>query len=178
MEMRRSIQLAMEAVPAIHEKVESEFEAVFGRRYGLVDAYRCADADTILVMAGTAAHTARVAVDELREAGERVGLLRVKMFRPFPAAAFAAALAHARKIAVLDRNCSFGVGGIFAQEIKAALYPLKSGGAAPAVYSYITGLGGRDVTVGTVKSMYEMTCRAECPADSVWLGLNEELLKS
>ncbi len=197
MEMRRSIQLAMEAVPAIYDTVEAEFEAVFGRSYGLVDAYRCEDAETILVMAGTAAHTARVAVDELRAAGERVGLLRIKMFRPFPAAAFAAALGRARKIAVLDRNCSFGAGGIFAQEIKAALYPLKTAAAssgaasscaarhgearadeAPAVYSYITGLGGRDVTVGTVKSMYETTCREECPADSVWLGLNEELLES
>lgn len=185
MEMRRSIQLAMEAVPSVYEKIEKEFQAKFGRSYGLVDAYRCEDAETVLVMAGTAAGTARVAIDNLRDAGEKVGLLRIRMFRPFPAAAFKASLARAKKVAVLDRNCSFGAGGIFAQELKAALYGERSNGEpnaphdAPAVYSYITGLGGRDVTVDTIKSMYDLTRDAEEPADgSVWLGLNEELLKS
>ncbi len=107
------------------------------------------------------------------------------MFRPFPAAAFKAGLAKAKKVAVLDRNCSFGAGGIFAQELKAALYGERSNGGqktphgAPAVYSYITGLGGRDVTVDTIASMYEQTRDAEQPADeSVWLGLSEELLQS
>jgi pyruvate/2-oxoacid:ferredoxin oxidoreductase alpha subunit len=186
MEMRRSIQLAMDAVPAVYEKIEKDFQATFGRSYGLVDAYRCEDAETVLVMAGTAAGTARVAVDSLRDAGEKVGLLRIRMFRPFPAAAFKASLKAAKKIAVLDRNCSFGAGGIFAQELKAALYGGRLNGSAgapqagePAVYSYITGLGGRDVTVDTIKSMYELTRDGEKPADeSVWLGLNEELLKS
>jgi pyruvate/2-oxoacid:ferredoxin oxidoreductase alpha subunit len=185
MEMRRSIQLAMEAVPAVYEKIEKEFQAKFGRSYGLVDAYRCEDAETVLVMAGTAAGTARVAIDNLRDAGEKVGLLRIRMFRPFPAAAFKAGLAKAKKVAVLDRNCSFGAGGIFAQELKAALYGGRgveeagAHGSEPAVYSYVTGLGGRDVTVDTIKSMYELTRDGEKPADeSVWLGLNEELLKS
>jgi pyruvate/2-oxoacid:ferredoxin oxidoreductase alpha subunit len=185
MEMRRSIQLAMEAAPEVYEKVEAEFEAKFGRRYGLVDAYRCEDAETVLVMAGTAAGSARVAVDGLREAGEKVGLLRIKMFRPFPAAAFRSSLGAAKKVAVLDRNCSFGAGGIFAQELKAALYGDRPNGAgqpraaAPEIYSYITGLGGRDVTVDTIRSMYGETKSREKPAaESVWLGLNEELLKS
>ena len=175
MEMRRSIQAAMEAAPAAHEAIEADFAARFGRRYGLAEPYRCDDADTILVMAGTAAGTARVAVDALRAEGEKVGLLRVRMFRPFPAEAFRKALSGVKKVAVLDRNCSFGVGGIFAQELKAALY----GPGAPKLYSYIAGMGGRDVTVDTIRTMYAMTKDAEEPAaDSLWLGLNEEMLRS
>jgi pyruvate ferredoxin oxidoreductase alpha subunit len=177
MEMRRSIQLAMEAAPEVHEKIEDEFYAQFGRRYGLVEAYRCDDAETILVMAGTAAGTARVAVDGLRAEGEKVGLLRIRMFRPFPVEAFRKALSKAKKVAVLDRNCSFGAGGIFAQELKAALY--GSSPNPPRLYSYITGLGGRDVTVDTVRTIYAMTRDREEPAvESLWLGLNEEMLKS
>jgi pyruvate ferredoxin oxidoreductase alpha subunit len=175
MEMRRSMQLAMEAAPEALARIEKDFEAKFGRRYGAVEAYRCEDADIVLVMAGTAAGTARVVVDELRSKGEKVGLLRIRMFRPFPVAAFRGALKGAKKIAVLDRNCSFGVGGIFAQELKAALY----GTEAPLLFSYIAGMGGRDVTVDVVKKMYESTRDCEYPnIDSVWLGLNEELLRS
>ncbi|MCX7026550.1 MAG: pyruvate ferredoxin oxidoreductase [Spirochaetes bacterium] len=177
MEMRRSIQMAMEAVPEVYRKIEDEFQARFGRRYGLAEAYRCEDAETVLVMAGTAAGTARVAIDGLRAEGEKVGLLRIKMFRPFPVEAFRAGLAKAKKVAVLDRNCSFGAGGIFAQELKAALY--GQGAGAPKLYSYITGMGGRDVTVDTIRTMYAMTRDRDQPAcESLWLGLNEEMLRS
>lgn len=175
MEMRRSIQMAMEAVPAVFARVEEEFFERFGRRYGPVETYRCEDADIVLVMAGTAAGTARMAIDLMREKGEKVGLLRMKMFRPFPGEALREKLASAKKIAVLDRNCSFGAGGIFAQELKAALYGRRS----PPVYSYITGMGGRDVTVDTIVTMCAMTRDAPEPEEaSVWLGLHEEMLQS
>lgn len=173
MEMRRSIQLAMEAAPGIYEKIEEDFFKRFGRKYGLAEPYRCEDADIVLVVVGTAAATARVAIDELREAGEKVGLLRLKMFRPFPAEAFKLGLAKAKKVAVFDRNCSFGAGGIFAQELKAALYGPK----APKLYSYIVGMGGRDVTVDTVKTLYTMTRDNDAPAaESLWYGIKEEML--
>ncbi len=175
MEMRRSIQLAMEAVPAVFAHVEEEFFGRFGRRYGPVETYRCEDADIVLIMAGTAAGTARVAVDGMRAEGEKVGLLRMKMFRPFPVQALREKLGRAKKVAVLDRNCSFGAGGIFAQELKAALH----GGISPSIYSYIAGMGGRDVTVDTIRTMYTMTREAAAPeSESLWLGLNEELLRS
>jgi pyruvate/2-oxoacid:ferredoxin oxidoreductase alpha subunit len=175
MEMRRSIQAAMEAAPEVYEKIENEYFRMFGRRYGLAEPYRCEDAETILVMAGTAACTARVAVDALRAEGEKVGLLRIKMFRPFPARTFRMLLSGAKKVAVLDRNCSFGAGGIFAQEIKSALF----GPGAPKMYSYIAGMGGRDVTVDTVRTIYSMTRDTDEPvAESLWLGLNEEMLRS
>jgi pyruvate/2-oxoacid:ferredoxin oxidoreductase alpha subunit len=175
MEMRRSTQSAMETVPEVLAKVEDEFHSIFGRRYGLADAYRCDDAEIVLVMAGTTASTCRQVVDDLRAKGEKAGLLRLRMFRPFPAEAVAGMLSSAKKVAVVDRNCSFGVGGIFAQEIRAALY--NRGG--PPVYSYIAGLGGRDVTPDTIKSIYETTRdQAKPESESVWVGLREELLKS
>jgi len=175
MEMRRSIQMAMEAAPGIYQRIEDEFYRKFGRRYGLVEPYRCEDADIVFVTAGTAAATARVAVDTLRAEGENAGLLRLRMFRPFPAEAFRLGLAHAKKVIVLDRNCSFGAGGIFAQELKATLY----GPAAPKLYSYVAGMGGRDVTVATFCELFTMTRdQDEPPVGSVWYGVNEEMLRS
>lgn len=174
MEMRRSIQMAMEAVPQVFDQVEEEFARRFQRRYGPVECYRCEDADVVLVTAGTAAGTARVAVDQAREQGEKVGLLRIKMFRPFPTQALRENLAGKRKVAVLDRNCSFGSGGIFAAELKSALY----GAGSSLIYSYIAGLGGRDITVEMVRSLFAMTRdRSEPDRESVWVGLNEEIMR-
>ncbi|HNW60902.1 MAG TPA: pyruvate ferredoxin oxidoreductase [bacterium] len=175
MEMRRSIQMAMEAVPEVFAGIEAEFQTRFGRRWGAVDAYRLEDAEIVLVTSGTAAGTARVAIDQLREAGEKAGMLRIKMFRPFPVREVRQALAKARKVAVLDRNCSFGAGGIFASELRSALY----GAATVPVWSYITGLGGRDVTVETIMNLYTRTRDAVQPeTESVWLELKEELLQA
>lgn len=175
MEMRRSMQLAMEAACGAHEEISREFEQAFGRKYGPLEAYRLEDAEVALVVAGTAAGTARVAVDRLRSRGIRAGLARIRMFRPFPATSFRSTLKTVPRVAVLDRNCSFGAGGIFAQELKAALY----GSDSPQVFSYIAGLGGRDITVQMIESLFERTLAAqEVPAGSVWLGLDEEMLKS
>jgi pyruvate/2-oxoacid:ferredoxin oxidoreductase alpha subunit len=176
MEMRRSMQSAMEMAPAVFGRVEDEFFSVFERRYGPVDAFFCDDAEVILVMAGTMASTCRQMVMDLREQGEKVGLLKLKMFRPFPAEAIYQHLRSAKKIAVVDRNCSFGVGGIFAQEIRASLYNRPD---RTPVFSYIAGLGGRDITVQTLETIYLMTCEQAAPQpESVWVGLNEELFKS
>ncbi|OPZ63498.1 MAG: Pyruvate synthase subunit PorA [bacterium ADurb.Bin478] len=124
-----------------------------------------------MVTTGTASGTARVAVDQLRDQGEKVGLLRIRLFRPFPHRAIRRALEKIEKAAVLDRNCSFGSGGIFANELSAALH----GQCRTAVYSYISGLGGRDITVDLIKELYSRTRDAGRPdSESVWLGLNEE----
>ena len=187
MEMRRSIQAAMEAVPAVFARIEEDFAARFGRGYGPVEAFHCEDAEVILVAAGTTASTARQLVLDLRAKGEKVGLLKLKMFRPFPAEALAAALAPKpglagaagaapRKLAVVDRNNSAGVGGIFAQEIRAALSGREG---APEVHSYVAGLGGRDITTATLEKIYRETLAAGGPgAGSVWVDCDEELAKS
>ena len=176
MEMRRSIDLAMDQSVAVFEKVENEFKAVFGRRYGSIETVGCEDAEIILVTTGSATSTSRLVVEELRSQGEKVGLLKLKRFRPFPTEEIRQALVTATKVAVLDRNFCFGVGGIFSQEIRAALYGLES---SPVVFNYIAGLGGRDIPPNLIHEIYTTTKNNTVPAEkSIWLGLDEELLES
>jgi pyruvate/2-oxoacid:ferredoxin oxidoreductase alpha subunit len=176
MEMRKSIQAAMEAVPEVLAKVDADFASIFGRRYGPVEAVDCDDADVILVMAGTTASTCRELIRGLRARGEKVGLLKLRMFRPFPVAAIRESLAKARKVAVVDRNNSAGAGGIFAQEIRSALCNCRE---RPEVYSYVAGLGGRDITTKTLEGIYRMTLEAAEPGlESRWVEIDEELARS
>jgi pyruvate/2-oxoacid:ferredoxin oxidoreductase alpha subunit len=170
-EMRHNIQAAMDAAKSGFDQVEKEFEAVFGRTYGPVEAVQCEDADIILVITGTAASTCRQVISELREAGEKVGLLKLKMFRPFPTEHIRNILGNAKKVAVIDRNFSFGISGIFAQEIRAALCNHDK---HPMIFGYIAGLGGRDVTPEILKDVYQMTNAAKfLKEESVWIDLNK-----
>jgi pyruvate/2-oxoacid:ferredoxin oxidoreductase alpha subunit len=176
MEMRQSLQAAMDRVPAVYARIQDDFAARFGRSYGVVEAFRCDDAEVVLVMAGTTASTCREMVQNLRAQGQRVGLLKLKLFRPFPAEAIHRCLKGVPKVAVVDRNNSAGAGGIFAQELKAALCNRQE---RPAIYSYVAGLGGRDITTGTLESIYWKTLEAAEPTqDSQWVDVHEELAKS
>jgi pyruvate/2-oxoacid:ferredoxin oxidoreductase alpha subunit len=169
MEMRHDIQKAMEQVPDIFIKVEEEFREIFGRTYGMVEKVYCDDAQIIMVMTGTAASTCRKVISDLRSQGEKVGMLKLKMFRPFPLNLMREHLGHVRKIAVVDRNFSFGASGIFAQEIRAALHNNQN---HPQVFGYIAGLGGRDVTPEVLTEIYWKTKNSTGPIDeSVWVGL-------
>jgi len=171
MEMRYSIQQAMEEVLRRFSDMEDQFDGSFGRRYGTVEALQCDDAEIIMVTSGTITSTSRQLLQDLRADGERVGLLKIKLFRPFPVDAVRQMLGSAQKVAVIDRNCSFGAGGIFAQEVRAALCNLVS---RPSVFSYIAGLGGRDVTPDLLREIYRQTKDQEfCPDDSIWMGLHE-----
>jgi pyruvate/2-oxoacid:ferredoxin oxidoreductase alpha subunit len=169
MEMRHDIQKAMEQVPDIFIKVEEEFREIFGRTYGMVEKVYCDDAQIIMVMTGTAASTCRKVISDLRSQGEKVGMLKLKMFRPFPLNLMREHLGHVRKIAVVDRNFSFGASGIFAQEIRAALHNNQN---HPQVFGYIAGLGGRDVTPEVLTEIYWKTKNSTGPiAESIWVGL-------
>jgi len=129
----------------------------------------CDDARVIMVATGTAASTCRKVVSDLRSQGEKVGMLKLKMFRPFPTNLIREHLGHVQKIAVIDRNFSFGASGIFAQEIRAALHNNQN---HPPVFGYITGLGGRDVTPEILSEIYWQTKNGTAPKDeSVWMGL-------
>ena len=126
--------------------------------------------------AGTTVSTCRQAVDRLRRAGEKAGLLKLKMFRPFPVDFLRQILNGQQKIAVVDRNCSFGASGIFAQELRAALYNAQ---APPGIFGYIAGLGGRDVTPETIEDIYWQTKNEDRPqTENKWVGLDQETLKS
>lgn len=169
MELRYKLQKDMETAPGLVEETGREFEKVFGRRLGLVDAYRCDDADFLFVTSGTAGYTARVAVDELRAEGVKAGNFRIILFRPFPFAAVRQALRKVRKAAVLDRNLSYGHHGIFYQEVKSALYGQEG---MPPVFGYVAGLGGRDITPGDFKEIYRSASAEDRPTEEIgWIGV-------
>ena len=114
-------------------------------------------------------------INQLHDDGQKVGLVKVKMFRPFPTADLRAALGGVPDVAVLDRNISPGHSGIFAEETRAALYDLPDG-KRPRVHGYIVGLGGRDVTPATIMDCIERTRAAAKPQaeperEDVWVGV-------
>lgn len=169
MEFRYKMQQSMLKGKEVSQRVDEEFGRTFGRKYGLIEAYRCEGADAILVTSGSVAGTARVAVDGLREKGRKVGLVKIRLFRPFPKDELLEVVREAEKVAVLDRSLSLGIGGIFAQEIRAAFCNEKK---HPPIFSYITGLGGRDVTMQMLNEVFYQTYQlSEPPEQSVWIGM-------
>lgn len=168
-ELRYKIEEAIQDSKRLINETGKEFGELFGREYGLVEKYKLDDAEIVLVASSTIASTARVAIDELQEEGKKVGLLRVRVFRPFPSEEIRELLVNRKKVAVIDRNISFGHGGIFAQEIKSALYNCKD---KPPIWGYITGIGGRDVTVEHIKEIVNDTIKSEKPEqDILWKGV-------
>jgi pyruvate/2-oxoacid:ferredoxin oxidoreductase alpha subunit len=169
MEIRHATQVAMDEALRVIPKAGEEFGELVGRSYGLVEAYRVEDAEILLVAMGTIATTAEAAVDGLRETGIAAGLVRVRTFRPFPGEALATLLGGARKLLVLDRNLSLGSGGILATELRAAL---ATHDLFPDIWSYIAGLGGRDVTpAALIGACREVARERESGTGMRWLGL-------
>jgi len=168
MEFRLKIQQAMDQALEVFEAEDSEFERVFGRSYPVVESYSAEDADLVLVTSSTITSTARVVIDEMRGEGHRVGLLKIRLFRPFPAEQVRKALANASRVAVIDRNIGFGSGGIFAQEIRSALY----NHSAVPVHGFIAGLGGRDVNPPLIRKIIEYAEVHDEPKEMIWIGVN------
>jgi pyruvate/2-oxoacid:ferredoxin oxidoreductase alpha subunit len=170
--VRHKLAQAMFEAVGVAEEVEEEFEQKFGRHYRAIEPYRCEDAETILVTSGTAASTARIAIDQLRDQGKKVGTLKIRMIRPFPRDKVRQILAPARRVTVMDRNMSYGMGGIFFQEVKSALYnmPAKNGDR-PVVFGYIAGMGGVDITPKIIEDVITDTERRDWPDDeAIWVG--------
>jgi pyruvate ferredoxin oxidoreductase alpha subunit len=159
---RYETHLAAQHALAAYDQAAAEFEAHFGRRRGALEAYRTADADIVFFMMGSFATKARDAVDRLREAGQRVGLLRPRLLRPYPARCIADALAGASGVAVVDQNLSMGQGGVLYTELCAALYGQQSaaGQDAPVITSFIGGLGGREIAPEEFFQMVQVTREA------------------
>jgi pyruvate/2-oxoacid:ferredoxin oxidoreductase alpha subunit len=171
MELRWQIQRDMERAKSVIAEVHEDFAHHFGRMYPQVEGYLAEDADVLVVCTGTAASTARVAVETLRAEGERAGLVKIKTFRPFPGEEIMRELKGKKKVAVIDRNFSPGAQGIWAQELRSVLCEL-SDQERPKVYGYIAGLGGRDITVKTIKKIYYKTLRSLRPDDmDMWVGV-------
>ena len=155
---RLTHQIAMENAVEVVESIDKEYEEQFGRGYGLFESYHLEDAETVLVTAGTIGSTAKVTIDALRAKGKKVGMLRMRLFRPFPKANLVEALGHARKIAVIDRNISLGQEGIFCEELKSALY---SRAKETLVFGFVLGLGGTNVSPFHIEKVLSMTEKME-----------------
>lgn len=165
MEARYEIEMALERSRDIISKANKEYSEIFGREYGFVEEYRCEDAEIILVAMGSICSTIREVVDDLRSRGKSVGLLKVRIHRPFPREEIYRAVKNANKIAVLDKNITFSVGGALYTDIRAAMPDMD-------VYGFIVGLGGRDVTPAHIEDIVKKT---EAPdRDITWIGLKEE----
>ncbi len=155
---RYETHLAAQNALAVYERVAGEFATLFGRQRQAVEAYRTDDADIVFYMIGSFATKAREAVDRLRDGGEKVGLLRPRLLRPFPAEAIAGALEGVRGVAVIDQNISMGQGGVLHTELGASLYGRP--GAPAILTSFIGGLGGREITPEEFYRMAQVTREA------------------
>lgn len=164
-QLRLGIQKAMERVPEVLEEALEEFAVVFGRRPHGALALSCADdAEDVLIACNTLARTARRTVEAQRDRGRRVGLARIKMFRPFPRQELREALSSARRVAVLDRNHSPGSGGIFWQEVAATL----QGRSDVVLQDYIIGLGGGDVTPDMIEAVLDDLRARPAAGEPAW----------
>jgi pyruvate/2-oxoacid:ferredoxin oxidoreductase alpha subunit len=159
---RLAMQEAMTLARRELAEAGSAWHALTGRSWGAVEAYRLDDAELVLLTSGGIAGTAREAVDRLRELGMAVGLARLRQFRPFPSHEVADLVAGADRVAVIDRNCSVGSGGIVATELRAALMAL--GEIDALVFSYVAGLGGVNVSVERVIQIARDAARRRRPS--------------
>jgi len=167
--LKKNLQESMEQGKIIFRILSEEFKSIFGRAYAPVEPYLVEGSDVLFVTIGTISGTARLYVHEARREGKKVGLVKMKMFRPFPNEEIRQVLQQGKTIVVLDRNISFGGEGIFSQEIKAALYGMEP---KPEIIDVIAGLGGLDVTPGDLNDLYHKVMRRDIsPERPYWMGI-------
>ncbi len=167
-ELRYKIQDAMQKAVKVISETGKEYAGLTGRRYGLIEEYKTSGAECLLITAGAISQTAKDAVDSLRKKGKKVGLLRIRSFRPFPKSEVRRIVKRANCVGVIDRDISFGNEGIFFQEVKSAIYNEKS---RPPIYGFIAGLGGRDVTMDEIIKIAEGMPKMARSNEFVWVGV-------
>lgn len=155
---RWEIERSMRAAPAVISDTEEDFATRFGRRYTTIEDYRCDDADVVVIAMGTFGKEAEVAVDLLREEGVRAGSMRMRWFRPLPPLDL-----KGREVVVIDRDYSFGSGGILADAIRSRTK------AEP--FSVIAGLGGQEVTYEDIAGFV----RSRRPGEEHWFGVKDDV---
>ena len=168
--MRLEIDDAMKRVPGVYQECRESFEKIFGRDPGdMLQTFEVDDADQILIASGTIATTAREVIRHRREAGEKIGLVKIKMFRPFPEAALREACQSASRVGVLDRNYAAGTGGIFWQDTRAAFQGHRDD---VLIQNYLTGLCGGDVTPDVVDDIITNLASRPEASEPVWIGVD------
>ncbi|MBK9359987.1 MAG: pyruvate ferredoxin oxidoreductase [Rubrivivax sp.] len=163
---RQALEEAMARVPELAAQADRSWAELTGRSHGVVERYRCDGASTVLVTMGSLAGTARDAVDAMRDAGQAVGLIKLRLFRPLPAQALRAALAGARDVLVLDRNHSPGAGGVLHQELRAALYGMAD---APRIHGCLAGVGGVNVPPQRIVGFVQQALQRQPQTESQWV---------
>lgn len=157
MEFKIKQEIDMKNSVSVIEAVDNEFGEKFGRYYnGMLEEYRCEDAEVILITTGSVTGTARIVVDALRDEGKKVGLLKLRYLRPFPAERISDAVKNAKSVGVLDKNISFGFEGTIFTNVNSALVTLDK---TPKTINFIGGLGGRDITKENIHEMFESLLR-------------------
>jgi pyruvate/2-oxoacid:ferredoxin oxidoreductase alpha subunit len=179
MEFRYNNALAMERAKKKVVEAGTAFKKAFGRDYGgLLEEYRCEDAEVALVIVGSAAGTAKVSADRMRERGKRVGVLKLRAFRPFPSDELLAVGKRVATIGVFDRSYTYGQGGAIFGEVRNALYPLAG---QVKTKGYIGGLGGRDVTENDFEKIFEdllaISSGGKAGKEVEWVALKDGSLR-
>ncbi|UCC95963.1 MAG: pyruvate ferredoxin oxidoreductase, partial [Candidatus Omnitrophota bacterium] len=171
LETRYAIQKTLEDVVGIVPKIGKEFESHFGRSgLDLVEAYQLDDAKIVIVAMGSVCGTIKDFIDQARSQGEKIGLLRIITYRPFPQATVSELLKGKKTVAVLDKAISLGCEGPLYTEIRSLI-----SGEKLRACGFIAGLGGRDITMGTIKKMVDLSKRKESRCQ--FLDVNESLLQ-
>lgn len=179
MEFRYNNMLAMEKAKKKISEAGLAFKKAFGRDYStLLEVYRCEDAEVALLVAGSAAGTAKVVADHMRERGKRVGVIKLRVFRPFPTEELRKVATTVKTIGVFDRSYTYGEGGAIFGEVRNSLYPE---GRDVRIKGYIGGLGGRDVTETDMERMFDdlLACSAKGKVEKEieWIGLRDGSLR-
>ncbi len=160
---------AMQKVFDNFDDVSDEFKKLSGRDYDVVEGYKTDGAEHIVVVAGSTAGTAKDVVDKLRDGGKKVGLLKIKLFRPFPHEKIGNILSKARNIAVMDRALSFGTNAPLYSEI---INSCKFSSVSHYVSSYVYGLGGRDIFAKDIEKVFEDLISGETSKGVRYIGIN------
>jgi len=172
METRYRLELALQDSVPVIEEVADEFKKKFGRYSGgLVEKYRLEDAETAVVSMGSVVGTIKDVVDQLRDEGKKIGVLKIRTFRPFPKEAIYDALKDMKNVVVIEKDISLGLGGMLSNELKAAFYRQPK---QPKISGFVAGLGGRDVPQQSIRETIEKGISEI--VDIGWVDLREEII--
>jgi pyruvate ferredoxin oxidoreductase alpha subunit len=174
-EFRYQNHRALEAAKTVIAEVSREFGEIFGRDHGgLIEEYRCDGAEYVLMAMGSVVGTLKDTVDDLRDAGIRAGAIKLRSYRPFPAEDIRSALADVEAVGILDKNISLGSQGALSADVKSTLYRSNSN---PKVFSFIAGLGGRDIPKGMFVKMFDCMRENKKISTSEFFDLRTEILE-
>jgi pyruvate ferredoxin oxidoreductase alpha subunit len=162
---------AMRMATKVVKEIGKEFGQKFGRSYDMIETYKLEDAEVVIVVLGSTAGTAKVVIDEMRKQGKKVGMLKIRVFRPFPFDDIREALKNIKIVGVMDRHDGYNAYvAPVCSEVRSCLYEL---GKRPKIASYVYGLGGRDITLEMITGIYNELLSGSISADVKYIGVRE-----